>query len=126
MNDQRKRVLIVDDDENVRKAVETILRYRGHDVTSASCGREGLDAVRNGFRGVVLMDIFMPGLNGWETIRAVVNEGLHSQILICMLTGTEAGSNGEGLEEFVFDYLPKPFKNAELIQMVENAAGFLD
>jgi DNA-binding response OmpR family regulator len=72
------------------------------------------------------MDIMMPGLSGWETIQAMVAENLTEGVLICMLTAKSSpGTEGQGSEEYVFDYLAKPFENSVLLACVDNAASFL-
>lgn len=120
------RILIVDDDLGILKTVELVLASRGYAALKAPNGQTCLEALRQGFKGVILMDIMMPGLSGWETIRAILAEQLLGDNLICMLTALpEPGPEGEGLQEYVFDYLPKPFDNQQLLQMVENALGFL-
>jgi CheY-like chemotaxis protein len=122
-----KKVMVVDDDTAVLRTVGLVLRHHGCEVTLASSGADCLTGVRAGFKGVILMDIMMPGLTGWETIRALAQENLIDGILICMLTAkAHPGSEGEGLEHLVFDYLPKPFDNAALLRCVDNAASFLE
>lgn len=118
--------MIVDDDPAIRKTVEIILHLGGYQVAKAASGQDCLALLREGFRGVILMDIMMPELNGWQTIRSMAQDGLHQGCLICMLTArTHPGDEAEGLEEMVFDYLAKPFDAAALLALVGNAAGFL-
>lgn len=122
-----KKVMVVDDDVAVRNTVALILRRNGYEVTLASDGEQCLQVLRQGFKGVVLMDIMMPGLTGWETIRAIVAARLLDGILICMLTARATpGTDGEGLEAAVFDYLPKPFNDTALCAVVDNAHQFLE
>ncbi len=121
-----RKVLIVDDDEDIRRSVGRLLRLGGFEVALALSGEDCLAALRGGFQGVVLMDIMMPGLTGWGTMRAMVKENLMGGVLVCMLTAKSSpGADGEGLEPFAFDYLPKPFDNTALLQCVHNAMGFL-
>jgi CheY-like chemotaxis protein len=122
-----KRVLVVDDDVSVRNTVALILRRHGYEVAMAPDGSQCLELLRQGFKGVVLMDIMMPGMSGWDTIRAIVGDGLLDGILICMLTARATpGAEGQGLEEAVFDYLPKPFDDTALLGLVDNANTFLE
>jgi len=118
--------MIVDDERSVVEGVGIVLRRSRFEVVEAPSGEEGLEALRAGFRGVVLMDIMMPGMTGWETIRAAARENLLEHSLVCMLTARAwPGREGEGLEEHVFDYLPKPFSNSDLVQLVSTAAECL-
>lgn len=63
------RVLVVDDDQGVRNVVKTVLERRGYDVTAAEDGRSAITAVEDEKFDVVIVDIFMPGMDGLETIR---------------------------------------------------------
>ncbi len=122
-----KRVLIVDDDPAILNGVAKVLGRYGCEVVKAASGQGCLEELRRGFTGVILVDIMMPGMDGWQTIQAMVTEKLLSGVLICMLTAKPSpGSGGQGLEQWVFDYLPKPFENAELARRVEIAAGMLE
>jgi DNA-binding NtrC family response regulator len=64
------RILVVDDDTAVRAAIRMVLEQDGHEVVLAENGRAGIAAVENGTFDVVICDIFMPGLDGIETIHA--------------------------------------------------------
>jgi CheY-like chemotaxis protein len=122
-----KQAMIVDDDAGIRRATTKLLEREGYRVVAESSGEACLARMRQGFRGIILMDIEMPGLSGWETIRRMVADDLHHHVLICMLTMMESpGAESEGLQEFVFDYVPKPFNNADLVRLVENAVSFLE
>ena len=105
-----QKVMIVDDNEYVRAAVEFICQAEGLGLVSAASGQECLSHLESGFRGVILMDIMMPEMDGWETIREMVVRDLYPGILIVMLTGMgEPDSRMDGLQEYVTDYLTKPF-----------------
>lgn len=123
----KQTVMIVDDDSGVLKSATIVLASRGYRVVTATSGEECLDALRGGFQGVILMDIMMPGLSGWETIRAMQAENLLGENrLVCMLTTRQnPGGDCEGLQECVFDYLAKPFDNEQLLALVENASALL-
>ena len=105
-----KRIMIVDDNEYVRATVEFICQAEGLDLVSAASGKECLSHLESGFRGVILMDIMMPEMDGWETIREIVDRGFYPGNVIVMLTGMgEPDSRMDGLQEYVTDYLTKPF-----------------
>ena len=106
----KKKVMIVDDNEFIRATVEFICEAEGLGLVSAASGAQCLLHLESGFRGVILMDIMMPELDGWQTIREIVDRGLYAGNLIIMLTGMgEPDSRMEGLQEYVTDYLTKPF-----------------
>ena len=121
-----KKVLIVDDDATVRSIVATTLKRSSFEVCHASSGGECLHRMRNGFHGVILMDVMMPGLTGWQTIRMLAEENLLQGSAVCMLTGLPVPDvEAEGLEELVLDYLAKPFDATSLLRMTEEAMAIL-
>jgi DNA-binding response OmpR family regulator len=110
-------VMIVDDNEYIRESVEIICQCEGLEVLTAAGGDECLAHLEAGFRGVILMDIMMPVLDGWDTIREIVDRRLYPGNLIVMLTGMgEPDARMDGLQEYVTDYLTKPFGPVELTQ----------
>ena len=65
------RILIIDDDEAVRKATSIVLEVRGFDVLEVENGQAGVDAIKAGSFDVVIVDLFMPGMDGLATTRAI-------------------------------------------------------
>jgi len=114
------RIMIVDDNEYVRASVEIICESAELDLTSAASGPECLERLESGFRGVILMDIMMPEMDGWDTIREIVSRGLYPGNIIVMLTGMgEPDCKMEGLQEYVSDYMTKPFGPDHLIESLQ-------
>ncbi len=121
-----KRVLVVDDEPTVQKTVEKILESGGLDVTSVGSGVECIEAVRAGFRGLILMDVQMPDMDGWQTIKKLKKEKLTEGILISMLTGKEIPDEEMNkYKELVFDYITKPFDRDQLVHIVKTQLSFL-
>lgn len=113
------QIMIVDDDPSIRETVEIVLSVGGYSVRVAESGQECLEKLRNGFSGLILMDIMMPEMNGWDTIEAIEDEGLHGGNVICMLTAVHDPSPElEKLTEYVMDYVRKPFTSEELLETV--------
>ncbi len=111
--------MIVDDDAHVRVAVQTVLEDAGFEIVTADSGAQCLELLERGFSGVILLDIMMPDMDGWDTIRAILEHNLEEKIAIVMLTAKNApDSKMIGLQEYVVDYITKPFENEELIQKV--------
>ena len=121
----KPRVLLIDDSRYVRLQVMELLTQAGCQVTTANDGREGLSAVSRDDPDVVLLDVEMPVMNGYEAL-AALNAGprLYSIILFTCLTGTERVA--EGLNEGADDYVTKPFAPEELIARVRAAARTTD
>lgn len=115
-----KRVMLVDDDPAIQRVVNIVLSGAGYDLCIANSGQECLDEVRSGFRGLILMDIMMPGLSGWDTIRAVVKEDLIEGISFCMFSALhETVSSNPTVDRYVVGRLRKPFTCAELLDAVK-------
>jgi CheY-like chemotaxis protein len=120
-------VLIVDDEECIRETMYELLTSESIDVVTATGSEECLRLLRSGFRGVILMDVMMPGKNGWQTIRAIEEEGLLEGNIISMLTAMDVPDEQmEGLQEVVVDYITKPFEPSELIASVQKYLGYLE
>ncbi|HBA72728.1 MAG: histidine kinase [Geobacteraceae bacterium GWC2_55_20] len=110
------RIMIVDDEDMIREAVEILLETEGMDIVTAAGGEECLGHLKAGFRGVILMDIMMPGMDGWDTIREIVEQGFYEGNVIVMLTAMDAPDEKmEGLQEYVSDYITKPFNAGDLL-----------
>ena len=123
----KKSVLVVDDDPMIHKTVEKILEIAGIEVVAASSGQECLEIMEQGFEGLVLMDIIMPGMNGWDTIQALYDRGFVKGNIICMLTGQESVDNRmDAFKEHVLDYLRKPVNYERLVKVVKQYLSYLE
>ncbi len=115
-----KQVMVVDDDPSVRATIEIVLSTKEYSICIVESGTRCLDKLREGFRGLILMDIMMPKMDGWDTIAAIEDEGLHRGNVICMLTAVhDPGPKLEKLTEYVMDYVRKPFTSEELLGTVD-------
>ncbi|WP_298267252.1 response regulator [Geobacter sp.] len=113
------QVMLVDDEEFIREAVEIYFQTREVKILCVPGGEECLRQLAAGFRGVILMDVMMPRMDGWDTIREIVRRGLHAGNAIIMLTALdEPDERMEGLQEYVIDYLTKPFDPQALLDAV--------
>jgi DNA-binding response OmpR family regulator len=120
------QVMIVDDDPRILLTVRTLLTVEGFPVVTADSGEACLRHLEEGFSGLVLMDIMMPGLDGWDTIRACEARGYLERILIVMLTARDVpDAKMEGLQELVFDYITKPFHPDEFVAQVRRYVEYL-
>lgn len=126
MAETNRNVMIVDDDAHVRIAVKTILSDAGFHIIAAESGDQCIDLLKNGFSGVILLDIMMPGMDGWDTIRAILDNKLEHGIAIVMLTAKNAPDTKMiGLQEYVVDYITKPFDNEDLIEKTAFIMSFI-
>lgn len=118
-------VMIVDDEESIRSCALKLLRHEGLGAVSAAGADECLDLLREGFRGVILLDVRMPGRDGWDTIREMQEAGVLAGNIICMLTANDPDERMEGLQEVVVDYIQKPYDSTELVAAVRRYLGYL-
>ena len=127
-NGSRKpQVMLVDDEGCIRNLVCELLTANGIDVLTADGADACLQHLRNGFRGVILMDLMMPDKNGWETIREIKGAGLLHGNVISMLTAVDIPDEGmEGLQDIVIDYITKPFPPGKFLAAVTRYLGYLD
>lgn len=120
------KVMIVDDDAHIRIAVRTILKDVGYEVVNAENGNVCIELLRSGFSGLILLDVMMPDMDGWDTISKILEEDLFQKIVIVMLTAKDVpDSKMIGLQEWVLDYVTKPFDPENLVSRVRYYTGFL-
>jgi len=115
------KVLIVDDEENVRDLIQRILKEAGYEVVTATDGEEAIDALRRTNVGVVLLDIKMPRMSGMEVLKHITTR--RPDISVIMVTGSaDAGTAVEAMKMGAYDYVTKPFDGDDLIRKVKMAA----
>ena len=114
------RVLLIDDDRNLREVVGFMLREAGHEVTEASSAEEGLVLFERTGADLVLTDMKMPGRDGMDVLREVQPSGTPVVVLTAHGTVSQAV---EAMRLGASSYLLKPFERAELLITVEKALG---
>ena len=117
-----KRIMIVDDEPDILMSLRLFFENNNYDVITVKNGFDCINELKKGFKGIVLMDIMMPKMDGWATIKKMVEKGLMKNIAIQIITGkgTEDHDKITGLEPYIHDYLAKPFNPDELILNVDN------
>jgi DNA-binding response OmpR family regulator len=114
---KRGRVLVVDDDADIRNLVRELLERQGYDVTDAANGREGLRAFYAGTPDVVVLDVGMPEMDGFQTLERIRDL---SDVPVIMLTARTAElEKVRGLKAGADDYVTKPFGRQELLARIE-------
>jgi DNA-binding response OmpR family regulator len=109
-------VLVVDDEAEVRQAIRMVMRRVGYEVIEAAGGAEALAALRRHAPDVVLLDVLMPGENGFD-VMARIRDVADVPVLMLTARATEA-DKVRGLGAGADDYVTKPFGNAELVARV--------
>jgi len=114
-----KKVLIVDDEQNIAISVEYLMRREGYDVSIARDGEEGLSMIRSTKPDLVLLDVMMPKMDGFQVCSAVRADANLAAVRIIMLTakGREAEVE-KGLSLGADAYIPKPFSTSDLVSRV--------
>lgn len=121
------KVMIVDDEPDVLNSLKDVLEHNNYEVIIAENGLECLKKLEEGFKGIILMDIMMPDMSGWDTIREIVNRGFIKNVAINVVTGIGIKDHQSMgiLEPYIYDYLSKPVNIKEMIKSVEKCNMFL-
>jgi DNA-binding response OmpR family regulator len=120
MNKNKKKILIVDDEDDILHFLELVLREKGYEVSTASGGHEALTKAQVDRPDLVLLDIMMPQMDGWEVLKLLRVDEATRAIPVAMLSArTEAKDRVQGLQEGAIDYICKPFSLQELLGKIE-------
>ena len=113
------KILIVDDSRLIAHVAKTMLTKRGHEIILAQDGKAGLEAAKSEKPDIILLDVIMPIMDGYEVCEHLKEDDSTKEIPIIMVTSqAEAADKVKGLELGALDYVTKPFDEAELIARV--------
>ena len=116
---ERRRVLVADDDAALRRLISTTLGTQDFDLLEASDGEDALRTAREHHPRLILLDVNMPRLDGFEVCRALKSDVATADIKIVMLTARNADSDrARGREAGADDYFIKPFSPVSLLNKV--------
>jgi len=116
-----KKILIVDDSNTILLMVQMILRREGYELVTARDGADGLEKVRTHQPDLVLMDVMMPVMNGFEALQAIRADSTIAATPVIMVTTRAESENVEsGYLSGCSDYVTKPINGAELLAKVRN------
>ena len=118
LNQLGRKILVIDDEADLRRFVRLRLSRAGYKVFEASNGIEGLEQLYKVKPHLIVLDIMMPKMDGWETCRRI-REVSDVPILILSAKG-DRGSKVKGLDLGANDYLAKPFAGFELLKRIES------
>jgi len=115
------RVLVIDDEGPIRLLCRVNLEAAGMEVSEAQDGPSGVEAARAERPDVILLDVMMPGMDGWEVFGELLKDERTAQIPIVFLTArAELRDQARGLELGGVDYVTKPFNPLELAPLVDD------
>jgi DNA-binding response OmpR family regulator len=126
MNDTtKKRVLCIEDEAEMIDLICLILGRHGFDVTGAAGGREGLEAIRKEKPDIVLLDLMMPDMDGWEVYQQMKADDATRDIPVIVVTAkAQSIDKVLGLHiAKVDDYIAKPFSPSELLNSIDTVLG---
>jgi DNA-binding response OmpR family regulator len=116
---EARRVLVVDDQDDIREMARLVLTGAGYEVTTASSGREALKLVRERRYDLMLLDINMPEMDGWSTLRLLRADDATDDLPVAMFSvKSEVRDKVAGLKDGAIDYITKPFGVDELASRV--------
>ena len=117
---KNKQIFIVDDDESVCRALSVLLDTYGFVVSTFNCAEEFFRVVSKSAPGSLVLDIHMPGLDGWETMRRIFTSGSKRPVIIISAEKNEK-LNEKVLKAGALGFLQKPFDGQELVDLINKA-----
>jgi FixJ family two-component response regulator len=119
---ENKQIFIVDDDESVCRALGVLLVTYGFTVDTFTSAEEFFRAVPNSVPGCLILDIHMPGLDGWKAQQRIIESGSKRPVIIISADKNE-GLNEKALKAGAAGYLQKPFNDRALVDLINIAVG---
>ena len=118
------RILIVDDSPTEIHVLKSILEKNGFEVLSAESGEEGIEKARAEHPDLVLMDVVMPGLNGFQATRQLTNDPDTSSIPVIIVTTKDQETDKVwGMRQGAKEYLTKPVDASDLVNKIHSTIG---
>jgi DNA-binding response OmpR family regulator len=120
----KRKILVVDDEEDILHFLEMVLSEKGYEVVTATGGHQALTRAQIERPDLVLLDVMMPQMDGWEVLKLLRADEGTAHIPVAMLSArTEAKDRVHGLQEGAIDYICKPFSLQELLGKIDTALG---
>ena len=111
------KIRIIEDEKEIADGIQAILRQEGYESDAVYDGEEGLDYIRTDIYDLVLLDVMLPGMNGFEILKTAKKEGF--KVPVIMLTAKSMTEDKiKGLDCGADDYLTKPFDSGELLARI--------
>ncbi len=113
-------ILAVDDDEKALRIIEALLTPHGYQVIPAHDGQEALTTMTSTKPDLVLMDVFMPKMDGYTTLGVIKNDAATKEVPVVMVTAADQELNKKLAEQLgAAGYITKPFKSPELLDTID-------
>ena len=118
---EKKKILIADDNENIRDALTYLLEDEGYALSMAKDGSDALKKAREFLPNILFLDIMMPEMNGYEVCRVIKNDPQLKKIYVIMLTAKgQVAEQERGKEVGADEYIVKPFSPMEILSKIKN------
>ncbi|MBA7611952.1 Transcriptional regulatory protein WalR [subsurface metagenome] len=118
--EKKARILAVDDDEKVLRVIEALLTPHGYEVIPAHDGQQAITAMTSAKPDLVLMDIFMPKMDGYTALGVIKNDVTTREVPVVMVTAVGQELNKKFAESLgAAGYITKPFKSSELLDIID-------
>jgi two-component system KDP operon response regulator KdpE len=117
--EKKQRVLVVDDHPKVLRFIEIDLKLHGYEVMTTVSGEEALELVKAGRADIMLLDIIMPGIDGFEVLRKLRN---FTQLPVIAISASSANYDG-AIQLGASDFMTKPFEPDEMVRRIESLLG---
>ncbi len=119
------KICVIDDHPENVFILQDRLEKAGFEILTAYDGKTGLEKIREELPDLVLLDVMMPGVSGFEVCRSITKDDLTKHIPVILLTAlTSTEDLEEGLQAGAFDYIKKPFNRVELLARIKSALRF--
>ncbi|MBI4844633.1 MAG: response regulator [Nitrospirae bacterium] len=120
MNSTKPRILCVDDEPANLKLLEALLVPRGYEVIKAENGAEAIDTVKKDGIDIILLDVMMPGMNGYEVCGKIKSDDKHKNIPVVMITALQSKEDRvKSIEAGAEDFISKPFDQTEVLARIK-------
>jgi twitching motility two-component system response regulator PilG len=117
----KKRILVVEDEESLLKLESILLTSKGYSVTGVMDGKAALASISTSPPDLVILDVMLPGIDGFEVCRQIKGSPATKHIPVVMLTAKKStGDVNLGAEVGAEAYLTKPFKSAMVMEVISN------
>jgi twitching motility two-component system response regulator PilH len=118
------RILIVDDSPSQLMGIRRIVEKLGHEALTAEDGAAGVEAAKRELPDLILMDVVMPNLNGFQATRSITREPTTKHIPIVLVTTKDQDTDRVwGMRQGAKAYITKPFSESELADMIQQMLG---
>jgi DNA-binding response OmpR family regulator len=117
-----KKIMIVDDDPDLLIFLRIFFEHHEYEVFTVDSGNDCLEELERGFKGIILIDLMMPFMDGWTTLHEIIRRKLDKGVVISIITasGRADPDKMKGLEPYIHEYIQKPFSLEKLITNIKS------